>query len=109
MGNIGTRKVYETDKLAIWEFFLESGETTELHTHERDYVFYVLEGSTVKVFDATGNEVAEVPVGTGTVMAFKRKGDDLVAEGIEGLSVPATHATQNVGNSRYREILIELK
>ena len=57
MADVGTRKVYESDDVVLWEFFLEPGENTKLHTHTRDYVFYVVEGSTLKVFDAEGNDV----------------------------------------------------
>ena len=30
---------------------LEPGERTPLHTHKHDYVWYVLEGTTLEVFD----------------------------------------------------------
>lgn len=109
MADIGTRKVYENDDVVLWEFFLEPGEKTQLHTHTRDIVFYVVDGSPLKVFDAEGNEIASVPTVTGQVMAFRLNGEEFVAEGVEGLSVPATHMTQNVGDTTYREILVELK
>ena len=109
MGEVGTRKVYENEDIVMWEFFLDPGETTPVHTHRHDYVFYVVAGSTVAVLDANGVEIVEVPVETGTVMAFSVHDNDLVAEGMEDLVVPATHATRNVGTTTYREILVELK
>ena len=46
MAEIGTKKIFENEKFALWEMVLEPGERTEVHTHSHDYVFYVLEGST---------------------------------------------------------------
>ncbi len=109
MADVGTRKVYENDHVILWESFLQPGEKTELHTHTRDYVFYVFEGSTLKVFDAEGNEVIEDPIATGQVTALRLRGEELVVEGAEGLAVPATHTAQNVGDTPYREIVVELK
>ena len=109
MGDVGTRKVYENEDIVMWEFFLDPGETTPVHTHRHDYAFYVMAGSTVAVLDADGVEIAEVPVATGTVMAFRLLDNSLIAEGMEDLVVPATHATRNVGTTPYREILVELK
>ncbi len=52
MGEVGTTKVFENDKIIVWEFTLEPGETTPVHTHKHDYIFYVLDGAPLEVFDA---------------------------------------------------------
>jgi len=109
MADVGTRKVYENDDVALWEFFLEPGENTKLHTHTRDYVFYVIEGSTLKVFDAEGNDAGEFPLATGQVMALRLRGEELAIEGVEGIAVPATHTAQNIGDTPYKEFMVELK
>jgi redox-sensitive bicupin YhaK (pirin superfamily) len=109
MADVGTRKVYENDDVVLWENFLKPGEKTKMHTHTRDYLFYVVEGSTIKVFDAEGNEAEKVSIATGQVVAFRLRGKELVVEGVEGFTVPATHMNQNVGDTPYREIVVELK
>ena len=63
MAGVGTRKVYENDKVSIWEFFLEPGETLERHTHQRDYLFYVIEGSEVEISNAEGSKVMNLRSG----------------------------------------------
>jgi len=109
MSDVGTRKVFENEDVILWEFFLEPGDKTQVHAHTRDYVFYVTAGSTLKVYDSDGVEIGEFPLSTGAVMAFKLQGDQLVVDGEERITVPATHATQNVGDAPYKEILVELK
>ena len=45
MGEVGTTKVYENEKIIVWEFTLEPGEETPLHEHKHDYIFYIQNGS----------------------------------------------------------------
>jgi beta-alanine degradation protein BauB len=47
MGDVGTKKLFEDERIILWEFALEPGERTACHTHDKDYLFYVLEGSTL--------------------------------------------------------------
>ena len=49
MSEVGTRKLFENDRVIIWDFVLEAGEKTTAHTHTRDYVFRVLEAAGVGV------------------------------------------------------------
>ena len=44
MGEVGTTKVYENEKIIVWEFTLEPGEETPLHEHKHDYIFYIQNG-----------------------------------------------------------------
>ena len=39
MAGVGTTKVFENDKIIVWEFVLGPGETTPMHTHQHDYIF----------------------------------------------------------------------
>jgi hypothetical protein len=43
MSEVGTRKLFENDRVIVWDFVLEAGEKTTVHTHTHDYVFCVLE------------------------------------------------------------------
>lgn len=109
MGDVGTTKIYENDKIVIWELALEPGERTLCHTHELDYVFHVLEGSTLEVFAENGAPLGSFAAKTGDTFALRCEGDALVSADDKGMRAPATHIARNAGASRYREILVETK
>ena len=106
MSDIATKKIFENDKNAVWEMVLQPGESTGVHTHSHDYVFYVLEGSVGEVEDKEGNSLGKLELKAGETMFFRLEGDEFVAG---DLRVPATHSARNVGETRYREILVEIK
>lgn len=109
MGDVGTTKIFENDRVAIWEFALEPGERTPSHTHRHDYVFHVLEGSKLEVFDESGAALGSFEARTGDTFALRCEGGDLVSADEKGMRAPATHSARNAGPSRYREILVETK
>ena len=109
MGDVGTTKLFEDERIILWEFVLEPDERTACHTHDKDYVFYVLEGSRLEVFDAGGTPLGAFEARTGDVFSLKCEGDELVSNDDKGLRAPATHIARNAGRHRYREILIEKK
>lgn len=106
MADIANRKVFENDKIVVWEMVLEPGESTGLHTHTNDYLFYVTEGSTGEVTDKDGNVLGKLEMKIGDLMFFKREGQELLAG---DLRIPTTHSARNVGSKRYSEILVEIK
>jgi len=109
MAGVGSNVVFEDDKIKVWEFALEPGERTPVHTHELEYVFYVIDGSSLEVFDEDGKFVTLLPFEDGDVLPLRLEGNELVVIGDESLRVPATHSARNAGSQRYREILIEKK
>jgi len=109
MAGVGSKVVFEDDKIKVWEFNLEPGERTPVHTHKMDYIFYVIDGTTLEVFDADDNDLGPLEVASGDVVALRLEGDELVLIGDETKRVPATHSARNGGPNRYREILIETK
>jgi quercetin dioxygenase-like cupin family protein len=92
MAEVGTRLVFENERVKVWEFTLQPGETIEAHKHDHDYFFYPIEGGTLEVTRVSG--VTRAMLKTGEV--YYRKGGD-------------THAAKNVDDHRYHEILVELK
>lgn len=108
-GEVGSTKLFENDKLILWEFVLEPGEKTPVHTHRHDYVWYVLEGTTLEVFDADDKYLGKFEAPTGAIFPLRLEGDELVTTDDKGLRAPATHAARNGGPTRYREILVETK
>ena len=106
MADVGTTKLFENEKVVVWEMVLEPGEKTGVHTHGNDYLFYANEGSTVEVMDEDGEVLDELEITTGSVMYLSIDGDELVAGENR---FPATHDAKNIGTTRYREILVEFK
>jgi len=109
MAGVGSNVVFEDDKIKVWEFELKPGERTPVHTHEMEYIFYVIEGSTLEVFDGDGRELDPLVLSEGDVVALKIEGNDLVIIGDETKRVPVTHSARNAGSTKYRELLVEKK
>ncbi len=109
MAGVGTNVVYEDEKIKVWEFVLEPGERTPVHTHEMDYIFYVIDGSTLDVFDAEDNPVISLPLNGGDVLSLRIEGEEVVVVGDDSMRGPATHWARNTGTTTYREILVEKK
>ncbi len=89
--NIGTSVMQEHDRVKIWELKLDPGEASEWHAHERNYVFIVIEG---------GRLLAEYADGTSSV-SDSEPGDVVYNR-------PSTHRVTNTGNTRYRNVIVEL-
>ena len=106
MAEIATTKLFENDKISVWEMVLEPGQSSGLHTHSHSYLFYVLEGSTGEVFDKDGKSCGALQMEPGFTMYFQMQGKELVAGDFR---IPITHSATNVGKTRFREILIEAK
>lgn len=90
--NIGTRVIEDHDRVRIWELVLGPGESSEWHAHQHEYIFVVIEPAplrtdyddgTSRVYPAQAGEVVYTP--------------------------PSTHRVTNVGTTRYRNVIIELK
>ena len=106
MADIATKKLLENNKIIVWELVLEPGERTGVHTHEFDYMLHVIEGSTLRATDGNGTFQADVPLENDTTFYFSVK-DGIASAG--DLQTSATHDAENVGPSRYREIMVEVK
>jgi len=107
MPNVGSRKLLENDRVCVWELVLKPGETSPVHTHTRDYVFYVLQGAPAELFDSTLRSLGTGEVKSGDVVYFRLQDNETVVSDIACL--PATHAFKNLSDHDYREILVEIK
>lgn len=106
MAEVANKKLFENEKVIVWEMSLEPGESTGVHTHQHEYFFQVLEGSTLDTISTSGESLGEFEFAAGSTNYLELDGDELVFEDIR---VPATHDAKNVGTARYSEILVELK
>lgn len=92
--DVGTKLLFENDRVRVWEMVLAPGEASARHIHESDYVFVYLTRSKLEVLSDGARETSEEGPG------FVQYTD--VGSGIE-------HAVRNVGEGEHREILVELK
>lgn len=99
LGDVGTRLLFENDRVRTWELRLAPGEESAIHRHELDHLLIQL----------SGDRVAVIPE-SDTDGPYK---DYLEAEVIPGMTVfverGGVETARNVGNQPYREIIIELK
>ena len=99
LGNVGSRVLFENERVRVWEMKLAPGERSDVHRHDLDYLLVFLAGDRIRVEpepDTQGPYTDElefdVPVGH---TVFVERG------GVE--------TAVNAGSEHYREILIELK
>ena len=92
MAEVGSKLIFENERIRVWEFTLQPGESIDTHKHHHDYFFYPIEGGTLEVTRETGVTRATLEAG----QVYYRKGGD-------------SHAAKNVDDHRYHEVLVELK
>lgn len=111
MAGVGSQKIFENDKVIVWNFELQPGEETPVHTHEHAYMWYSIQGAPLQVFDVDGNDVGTLQVPTGGVYSLKLEDGylEVISEIGKGARVPATHKAKNVGKDPYREVIVEYK
>jgi hypothetical protein len=99
LGDIGTRVVYEDDRVRVWVLKLAPGEASATHRHELDHLLIQVAGDRIAVEpepDSAGpfRDRLEADVVPGTVTPVARGG---------------VETARNVGRELYREIIVELK
>jgi len=97
-GNVGTKLLFENERIRVWDLALQPSEALEKHVHHEDYVFIVLEGgSLVHVDDEDAGKDVAVHYTTDQVV-WLEAGEGLVHNKLV-----------NVGDKPYRNLVIELK
>ena len=99
LGDVATRLLLENDRVRIWEMDLAPGARSATHRHQVDYVLVQIEGDRIAAMpepDTGGayTEYIEADVVPGKARYIRRGGIETAI---------------NIGQRRYREILIELK
>ncbi len=108
---VGSDIVFEDEKVRVWNFELRPGESTVMHTHEHDYIWYAISGAPLQLYDENEKDLGVLDVPTGAVFNLKLRGDEIeiVSEPGKGMRAPVRHRAVNAGKEPYREILIEFK
>jgi quercetin dioxygenase-like cupin family protein len=92
---VGTKLLFENDRVRVWEMVLQPGEESAYHEHASDYVFVYMTRSRLELIQ-NGKEPETSESGPGFVQYTE------VGRGIE-------HKVRNVGSSEHKEVLVELK
>jgi len=100
-GGVGTKVLFENDRIKVWEMRLAPGEHGELHEHRHDYAMIQISGDRMAAEFAP--ESGGPWGGLGVVEGDVFNGNVIWAEkgGIE-------HA-YNVGEQPFYEIIVEVK
>lgn len=106
---VGTRKVFEDDRVIVWYFDLEPGAQSETHTHARDYAIRVLAGGMLEVSGPDGDVLYTAERKAGDAACFRMQGDRITSDLPGYARIPATHSVRNIGETTFREVLIEFK
>ena len=77
--------------------------------HKLDYVFYVIDGGFIGVYDEADQHVGTLELASGDSVALYPHGKHLRAQDGTTSTLPAYHSAKNIGDTVYREILIETK
>lgn len=99
LGPIGSKVVYEDDRVRVWILKLDPGERSAVHRHEHDYLLVKIAGDRIAVIPEPDTvseytDYFEAPVWPGHV-------DCIPAGGVE--------TAYNPGDERYHEVIVELK
>ncbi|HZQ88060.1 MAG TPA: hypothetical protein VFA83_24645 [Acidimicrobiales bacterium] len=99
LGGVGTKVVFENDRVRIWELVLAPGEKSDVHRHDLDHILVLVSGDRIAV---------QPEPDTGG--PYK---DYLAADVIPGMAVfvprGGVETAINVGDEPYVEVIVELK
>ncbi len=94
--DVGTRLLFENDRVRVWDLRLEPGESIPLHRHETDYLYVVIGDGELQTVFADGSRDEPRKMQDGDVRFRKVEGE-------------AVHEAVNVGSKPWRNIVVELK
>ena len=93
---VGTRLLFENDRVRVWDLSLEPGQSTGQHRHELPYFYVVIGDGRLQRVDADGARSEPKRMQDGEVHFREVDGH-------------AVHEAVNVGDTPWRNIVVELK
>ena len=96
--NVGTRLLFENERVRVWDLALEPGQWLESHVHRDDFFFVVTNGGSLRqVTPGHPEQDNDFQFEDGLVV-FHEAGEGAVHKRL-----------MNVGDGFYRNIVVELK
>ena len=92
---VGSRVVFEDDRVRVWELEVGPGETFPLHHHALDYITVSLDEAELEAHEADGS-----------VRRNHRLPGDVLLTRVGG---GQNHELRNVGTTAYRNRIVEFK
>ena len=102
-GDIGTRMLFENDRIRVWEMRLAPGETSALHEHHHDYAMIQISGDRVAADFEPDSQDSWGGAQVGRVEGEVSNGNVVFAE--KG----GRERAVNIGQETFYEIIVELK
>lgn len=96
--NVGTRLLFENERVRVWDLALAPGETLEKHVHHNDYLFVVINGGSLRHIDPENPENDRDVRYEDDQVVFLEAGNGLIHNELI-----------NAGDAPYRNLVIELK
>jgi quercetin dioxygenase-like cupin family protein len=93
---VGTRLLFENERVRVWDLQLAPGETTGLHRHTTDFLYVVIGDGTLQTVLPDGSREPPRDMHDGDVR-YRTVNDESVHEAV------------NVGATPWRNIVVELK
>ena len=93
---VGSKLLFENDRVRVWDLTLAPGETTGMHRHEHDYLYVVIGDGKLQGVSSDGTK------GEPRVM----QDGDVRWNNVNGQAI---HAAINAGDKPWRNIIVELK
>lgn len=99
LGDIGTRVVYEDDRVRVWLLKLAPGEDSAVHRHDLDHL----------LIQVAGDRIAVVPEPDSASPYKEYLEADVVPGAVTYVPAGGLETARNVGRQPYREVIVELK
>ena len=96
---VGTHLLFENDRVRVWDLALAPDEWLEKHIHRDDFLFVVINGGDLKHIDPQHPENDRAVRYEDDLVVFREAGDEGTVH----------NRLVNVGDSPYRNLVIELK
>ena len=96
--NVGTRLMFENERVRVWDLALQPGESVGKHIHRHDFLFIVVQGGSLRHID---------PENPANDQAVRYENDQVVF--IEAGDSTVHNELVNVGTEPYRNFVIEIK
>ena len=82
VGEVGTRKLFENDRVIVWDYTWTPGQPTPMHFHDKDVVVvYMADGALKSTTPDGQNTVNEFSVGTVRFNLRDRVHSEVVSRG----------------------------
>jgi beta-alanine degradation protein BauB len=93
---VGSKLLFENEKIRVWDLRLEPGQSTGLHRHMDDYCYVVIGDGVLQGIGVDGDAGEPNPMRDGDVRFRHVEGEDV-------------HEAVNRGTTPWRNIIVELK